>query len=163
MNLPYVRKKVGNGSTSRYLGQLCAIRDYVRWGARQAVIDICDTPAVMVDEILTGEFRALILLKDIAKFEDFHLVEGENIDDAEVESWYEREWVQIDRSQMVVDAVDRFGGKQEFAELVGISYNTINNWYSFRTMIDSDIGAVFKSCSHIEDADDYATTFRARL
>lgn len=163
MNLPPVSKlKQGNGSRSRYLGQLCAIRDFERHG-KQVEIEL-DEPQQMIDEITNGGFRSLILLKDLVKFSDFEIVEGnERIDDTEVYQWYKRQWAQMEGMQLIAETVDRFGGKQEFVRVSGLRKNLVNNLYSFRSLADPMTLHAFKACRGITDPLEYGDAFRAVL
>ncbi len=164
MNLPQVAKRrIGNGSRSRYIGQLSAIRDFAVGREKRSPMEFYHSPQATVDEIMGGGFRGKNLLKDLIQFDDFELVDSNApIDMHEAHQWYERQWWQMRCNLMVVEAVDRLGGKREFCQITGMPYNLINGLYSFRSIFtDTALLFIFQSCAEISDPQEYGHKFRS--
>jgi len=160
-----VKKVPGNGSKSRYLGQLIAIRDYAESFECPACIDTSHQVQVLIDYIFQAGNRYVNLFRDVAKFDDFGCIESnEPVIDSELVGWYKTQWWQIEKNHLVYEAAQRFGGKRNLAELIGISYNTVNRWYSMRELIsNAKIEKAFREASSISDDDEYIEHIRKLL
>jgi len=160
-----VKKVPGNGSKSRYLGQLIAIRDYAESPECPACIDTSYQIQELIDYIFEAGNRYVNLLRDIVKFDDFICIEcNEPVVDSELVNWYKTQWWQIEKNHLVYEAAQRFGGKRNLAELIGISYNTVNRWYSMRELISNPkIEKAFREASFISDNDECILHIRSLL
>jgi hypothetical protein len=160
-----VKKVPGNGSKSRYLGQLIAIRDYAESPECPACIDTSCQIQELIDYIFEAGNRYVNLLRDIVKFNDFLCIEsGEPVVDSELVNWYKTQWWQIEKNHLVYEAAQRFGGKRNLAELIGLSYNTVNRWYSMRELISNPkIEELFRRSEKIEDQSEFRRIARSIL
>jgi hypothetical protein len=151
------------GSRSRYIGQLAAIWDWTEGGRfNPHAMPIC-SPQQMIDDIIDSGTRGINLLRDVVKADDFFRVENtdEPIHNNEVEAWYIRQWSQIRCNLLVVNACKRFGGKREYAAIIGQTYNKVNGWCSFRDLISNPrLIHALKICAKITDSKEYGKTFR---